>query len=195
MKRSKSIIAIFIFFMIGCGWFVNASASEKDKDTWPVVAITADDGWYDWYYEQLEPEAWLLASDEYYGEKDDNVRAIFYRDVTQELVYPLMMDANNEGAEPVEVEKVNICGVSTMAITLRKSMMPRNPVNADIYDGPLYGYERIFLNLEKERQSVQFDDDYATETIKSNDPLEEFLARTEFTCENGFITFPDGEDR
>jgi len=196
MHIGKSVIAIFIFFMIGCGWF-NASASEEDEDTWPEVAITADDGWYDWHYEQIT-ESWLLSSDGPYiakdGTKDEGARVITYSDATKELVYPRIIDAYNDHAELIEAEKVDMCGVSAIAITLRLSLMPHNPVIAAEYDGPLYGYERIFLNLEQERQSVQFDDWYATDTIKSNDPIEEFLQRTKFTCENGFIAFPDEED-
>jgi len=198
MHIGKSVITIFIFFMIGNGWLVNASASEKDEDTWPEVAITADDGWYNWHYEQVEPESWLLSSDGPYiaedGTKDEGLWVITYKDATKELVYPRIIDAYNEHAEPIEAEKVDICGVSAIAITLKLSLVPHNPVMVAEYDGSLYGYERIFLNLEQERQSMQFYDHYAIDTIKGNDPIEEFLARTKFTCENGFIAFPDVED-
>jgi len=188
------LIFVFSFLLTGAGF-----AQDSSDEDWSSVIMTAQESWYDWYYAQIKPDVWQVYSDDDYikGQyEDDDPRAVVYRDEIRKLTYPLIIDPTSKYAKVVAGEKIELCGISTAVITLRRNLNHPNSAIPPDFDDLTYGYERIFLNLEKEGQILQLYDSYSVHRMIGNVPLAEFLQVTNFTCGDGFITvFTDDENK
>jgi len=187
---NKNKIRLFIIFIL-CVSFVSAednlNVNGIDED-FPIVSIMS--GYGDWHYEQVKPEPWLLSNGIYpreYDKKQVDLEAIIYSDSNKKLVYPYVLSANH-GKRVISAEKIDICGVSTIVVTLQ---IVFNPKEGNDLESTIYNYERVFLNLSQEGQVLQLDDDYSSDKMKGNVPLQEFLDVYKYTCVDGFIDFPD----